>query len=301
MSLNSLAPALVPGLLVMGLLVGGLSGQAPEDPYAGATTERQQLKVFGKAYKGSDVSALADAISELSSVSRRLEDGGGSKAIAKALARGLDSDHLEVRGAALSALAWGRDNDTVLDLIEEELDDLYNDISKLVSRPDEESRAQRRDTSRLYAEVCKIAAWHKDDRSVDVLAKQLRKVTRAGRASDSMAAHTLRPLSEALVELGSRDAVEAVVAKTRTFVGARQKVHARKLHASLAMMSDALGRAPPDFDDKYDQVWHDWFDKYGDRLPKKLGRLELPTEEPPYVKPKKRGARDLDPTGPRRP
>lgn len=285
----------------LALVAVAASGQAdtPEAAFAAADTERAQLDVFRDFYKGSDPDRLAEVITAFGEASRRLDDGGGSRAVAKALARGLKEDELSPRNASVVALSYGRDPDTVLPLLEDLLGEARTEIQKRLTRPDPESRAERNAWSELYSITCRALAYHADDRAVDALADEMRRV-RPGGQNNNLPAILIPPLTDALTSLGQREGIELIVRTTSNFVGANQKGNAKRLHSALAGFSDGLGWAPPTFDDKYDQSWRDWFDEHEDELPDSLGKLEEPIERPAGLNGRRR-MNTPDPNAPRRP
>ena len=268
---------LAPLALAIATLTVPLAAQAPAPP-----TEKSLLAEYKDALKSNEPSYRAAAISAMSEATRELEDAGASKKVAKALAKGLADEDLEVQAAAITALSWGRQPDVVIDVYEDHIKDLRNEIEKRLTRPDEESVAFKQDASRQYAAVCEALGRHADDRSVDVLISQLRTLTKNSKGKNNLSTILSTPLAEALLELGSQEAVEAVVKQTGVYQGPNQQQPAKRLHASLSAFSEGRGWAPSDYSFGYDQAWRDWLDEHEKEFSPKLGKLTEPVGEPAY-------------------
>jgi hypothetical protein len=252
-------------------------------------TEKDLRETFRKAYGSTDEAARAEAVTTLSNASRSLSDGGTSKLMARTLAGALVDDSQAVLAAAIGALAWGRHVETAIDALGSTLHELQNEAAKLATRPDEESRTRRRQASRLYGQVCVALGRHADDRALEVLQDELRK-QRPRTGASVVSEEFVAPLSTALLELGSHEAVETVVTTTGIFSGSvlRNSVStgtAKALHQALATFSEKIGYGPPAYSDTYDQSWRAWFKKYEDELPAKLGKLQEPVPAPEYRRP----------------
>lgn len=297
--MDRLVTTLVAVLVAAAPAVVAQDGETLGARFAAADSERQMLAVFRDGSRGGPEQHAA-AITALGAASRRLEDGGSSHAVTKALASGADEDDVSLRRASVLELMWGRDPDIAIDVLDEVLDETYNEIQKRLTRPDAESRAERRDETQLYALACRALAYHRDDRAVDALADQLRRVRPSGPGAN-IGALLLPPLSEALLDLGQRDGVELVVRKTSEYVGVNQRGNAKRLHDALSVFADAVGYAPPAFDDRYDQAWREWFAEHEDGLVEEFGRLDEPIARPAELRGRRERMEEREPTGPRRP
>ncbi|MCB9899110.1 MAG: hypothetical protein H6825_13975 [Planctomycetes bacterium] len=269
------------------LAFGPTASLASTQDAAKAPDEKGLREAFHSAYLSRLPEDRALAVTTFDEATRALPDGGSSRLVAKTLAEALDDESFTVRVPALRALSWGRHVDTVLDVLPKFLDDLRDDIEKLSTRPDEASRNRMRDTIVLYGEGAKALATHADDRVVDYLAGEIRTLRPSGSSTNIYSLRMIVPLADALLMLGSREAVEAVVKATASFGGGEMrwdnvKKAAGELHESLARFAESKGDAAPTFDDFYDQSWHTWYEKHEDELPKKLGKLKQPTERPAY-------------------
>jgi hypothetical protein len=109
------------------------------------------------------------------------------------------------------------------------------------------------------------------------------------------------PLAEAVLALGTHDAVEAAIKQTQTYVGtgAYQEVASLQLHRALAAFAVTFGQAPPEFSDNVSVAWNKWFREAGDKLPKSLGRLKEPPASPPPERHKGMRSRSDDGSAPR--
>ncbi len=291
------------GALALFAFVVALPVSAQDEPatfFVGADTEKAQLDAFRKVYRGSDPNLLAEAIRAFGEASRRLEDGGSSRTVAKTIARGFAEDDFAPRIAAAVELAWGRHPDTVIDVLDDALDETRNEIQKRIGRPDEESRTAMRDATNLFQLICAALSYHHDDRAVDVLSSQARRLSPSSKGNNLSAA-LITPLSDALLELGQRDGVELIVRTTSTFVGANQRSNAKRLHTSLSTFSNSIGYAPPAFDDTFDQSWRAWFDEHEDEFVESFDKLEGPIERPMALNRRAPRMGATTPEGPQRP
>lgn len=289
-------------LTVFALLASG--PVAPPEPAAVAQQartsdeEKALCKAFREAYRGGTLEERAEAVVTLDQASRELPDGGQGRLVAKTLADALEDDELAVRTPAVRALAWGRHVETVVDALPELLDELRNDVEKLATRPDRESRDLLRGTVTLYAEACVALGRHSDDRVVDYLEGELRTLRPASNTR-VVSILLVGPIADGLLALGSVDAVEIVVKTTDVFGGANLatgngngRASAQKLHESLATFSDSRGWGSPVFSDAFDQTWRKWFKAHEDDFVEKLGKLDEPPGPPPYVRPSRLPDRD---------
>ena len=267
---------------LLGMVVLPLASTWSQDDTV--VTEKQLLSDYKSAYKSSVEQKVA-AIDVLSEMSRSLEDGGTSKAVAKALAKDFDEDELSICGAVASALAYGREVGTVLDWTEDVLKELRGGIEKRNGIPGEEPAAWRRDAAQIFGRICESLGRHEDDRSVEILSFHIRSLSRNNKkGSGNVSSLLIEPLAESLLSLGSQEAVEIVVMQTGTYIaGGKNKIPRQRLHDALAAFSEAtLNQGAPAFSSTYDQSWRAWFKEYEKSFPKKLGKLSDPPEAPAY-------------------
>ena len=250
-----------------------------------AVTEKELREAFRKEYASTDEAARSEAITVLSDASRTLPDGGSSKMLARTFASAMKSDKSPaVQAAAVGALAWGRHVETSIDAMSDMLHELSKLSAKLSTRPDEASRTQRRQATQLYTQLCQALSRHPDDRSLKALEDELRK-QRPRSGSGSASVEFVRPLSTALLQLGSQKAVECVVSTTAVFSGSALVNNggtARGLHEVLAAYSEEVGYGAAAYSDRYDQFWRKWLKEHKSDLPPKLGKLKEPVEAPEY-------------------
>lgn len=262
-----------------------------QDAEPAGPSEKDLREALDEGLKNAESAERVAAVFAFDGATRELPDQGTSRLVAKELADILaDDEDLAVRTAAVRALAWGRHVDTVFDALPELLDDLRDDIEKLSTRPDEESRQRFRDTLALYAESAQVLASHPDDRAVDYLEGEMRTLQPGGSSTSVYSLRVFPPLADALLRLGTQRSVEAVVKQTGEFGGGEMRWEnvrdaAEQVHGLLASFSESLGHAPPTFDDFYDQSWRAWFSEHEDELPAKLGKLKAPTPPPPAYEP----------------
>jgi hypothetical protein len=283
------------------LLCAAARAQPPQDGDAGqeapaAVTEKELLADFNKAYRSNDEAARSAAIIALGDLSRGLEDKGTSKNVAKALAKGLDDDSLEVRAAAVGQVAWGRHVDTVVVAFKGMIEDQRKQLEKRITRPDDESKEYVGRGVRIYADACRAAAHYKDDRVVDIMSAQMQAL-RPDTADTSLSSRLVGNLARSLLSMGTVEAVQSAVRQTGVFTGTYQDSAAKELHQALAEFATASGVAPPEYTDIYYVAWDDWFEAAESGFPKKLGKLKEPPPQPAYDRADKMGG-EVDDGGP---
>jgi len=282
------------------LLLLGAPGP-PQDP-AGVEAERSLRAAYSSGLHAADASTRAGAVSAYSEGTRALgAELAASKLVASTLAKALDDDDLQVQSAAVLALAWGRHPETAIAALREVLPGLRNEAENLSTRPDGPSQERRRLASQVYAAACAALGRHADDRAVEALAEELRKI-RPQQGPGAVAELHARPLADGLLALGSAPAVELVVKTTGVFSGSTLRdgaslATARQLHTALAAFSERLGHGPPTWTELYDQDWRKWFKAHAAELPVRLGQMQQPAAAPVYVAP----GRDRDARQPGRP
>lgn len=240
---------------------------------------------FEKAFKSKDAAERSSALIAYDEGTRALPDEGISRLVARTLAKGLEDDDASVARASVSALSWGRDPATVIEVMGEALENWRKVLEKTATRPDAESRDLYRATVDTYSAGSLALSNYKDDRSVKVLEDALR-VLRPGGVLENISSNLLSPLASGLLNLGSERAVETVVKATATFPAAtfggtsdleRTRLGmSNALHLALAAFSQGLEVPPPEFSQNYQQDWADWFKQTKSRFPDKLGKLESP-------------------------
>ena len=246
-------------------------------------TEKELLAEFGDAYRNSQpVDVRVAAITALGEASRELPDGGASKAVTRALLKGLEDEDLEVQSATVAQLRWGRPPDQVISALDKYIEDVKKEVEKRITRPDDESRDYVNRGSRLFGEAADVLGLHPDDRAVDALVSQLKSL-RANSASNNLSTRLVGRNAAALLRLGSFEAVQACVRQAGVYSNddGFQDSAARELHRELSVFATRVGKAPPDFGINWYVAWSDWFEKWEDDFPKKLGKLKDPIPEPP--------------------
>ena len=259
----------------------GAPGQ-PGQPAADAPDEKSLVRDYDKALKTKDAAARAAAVMALGDASRALPDGGRSKYLAKALARSVEDEDLEVQSAVVAQLAWGRDVETVLDALGTHVETVRKEIERRSTRPDDESKSYVNRGTRLFGDSCKALANYRDDRAVEALASIIQRL-RENTESNDTSARLVGRIAEALLDLGSHDAVEICIRHTQTYadVDGYQETAAKELHRVLAIFATRVGKAPPDFSNTFSVAWDNWFEKHGSSFPKKLGKLKEPPGQAP--------------------
>jgi len=281
------APARAAGALVL-VALAGFAQQAP--------SEKELLRDLRKGLRAPAAYEREVAIATFSGATRELEDGGTSRAVARALAGALDDEAPSVRAAAVAALSWGRHVETTIDALEDVLEETIREVDARWTRPDDESKAWVRDGRRLVEDAARAAGRYADDAMVEALADRLAALRAGNQRGRSYADEAALVLSRALLAIGTREAVETVVARTRQYVGARRERAARRLHEALADFSAERGFGPPAFaHTTFDQDWHEWLDEHEDAFAESV-ELEQPPPEPP----RRRGRRDEPRGRPRR-
>lgn len=234
--------------------------------------------------------ARAAAVEAYGQATRELPvEISSSRLVTRALGDALHDADLSVRAAALTQLAWGRDPSTVFELLDDHIGELRNELEKLWTRPDAESRARRADVQRLFSQLTTIVGRHADDRAVELLEDELRTLRQASGPANPAQALVV-PLSQGLLMLGSQRAVESVVKTTNVFSGAvfnhsSGRNTASGLHEALSAFALQIERAPPPFGEQYDHGWRQWYAEHQHLFPKRLGKLKTPIDPPVYVRP----------------
>jgi hypothetical protein len=259
----------------------GAPGKAGQ-PDAEVPDEKALVREYDKALKAKDAATRAAAVMALGDASRALPDGGSSKYLAKALARTLEDEDLEVQSAVVAQLSWGRDVETVLDALGAHVETVRKEVERRITRPDEESKSYVNRATRLFGDTCRALANYRDDRAVESLASIIQRL-RANTEDNNSSERLVGRMAEALLDLGTHDAVEACVRQTQTYteVDGYQEVAAKELHRVLAIFATRVGKAPPDFSQTWSVAWDNWFEEHGDSFPKKLGKLKEPPGQAP--------------------
>ena len=256
--------------------------------------EKDLREEYRKGMARSDAQKRADAVNSYGFSTRDLpENEAASKLVARQLKIALGDDDPQVVAAGIVALSWGRHVETTLDGMEDVIDDLRNTLAKYATRPGDENRAIFQEAGRLYENACVIVGRHSCDSATDILLDQLRTL-KPGSGEGKLAQTLVGPLSEALLELGSFEAVELVVKTTNVFGGEALSdddegnnfsVTARIIHDALTVYSQKIGKLGPPWSSRYDNEWRDWFKEVRGDLEKRLGKLEEPVGPPDYVNP----------------
>jgi hypothetical protein len=272
--LSRLLPACLAALL---LAVPALA----QDPPAAGPDEKTLLRDFDKAFKTKDAGARAAAVTALGDLSRELPDAGKGRALAKALAKALEDEDLEVQSAAVAQLAWGRDVETTLPALGDHVETVRKEIDRRITRPDDESKSYVNRGTRLFGDVCRALANYRDDRAVESLASIIQRLRANTEAHDS-STRLVGRIAEPLLDLGSHDAVQIVVRQAQAYSDSDgyQEAAAKELHRVLSIFATRAGKAPPDYTQNWYVAWDNWFEEHGDSFPKKLGKLKEPPAAP---------------------
>jgi plasmid stabilization system protein ParE len=291
----------LPAVAAILLLLPTISAQAPEKPAAPPAgkdapagkeapaakeakplDEKDFVHEFDKECSTKDPAARVAAISKLGDSTRQLADGGRTRYVARALAKGLDDDDLEVQSAAVAQLAWGRDVETVLDVLGKHVENTRKEIEKRITRPDDENRKYVNRATRLFGDSCYALANYRDDRAVDSLASVIERLRPNTDGSDT-STRLVGRIAESLLLLGSHDAVNACIKQTGVYSDddTFQEPAAKDLHRVLSLFASKVGKAGPDYTPTYYVEWANWFKKHEASFPKKLGKLKDPPSSPP--------------------
>ena len=287
-----MATRLMPVLLAALLLAAPALAQ---DTPAAGPDEKTLLKDFDKAFKAREAPARAAAVTALGELSRQLPDGGRSKALAKALAKALGDDDLEVQSAGVAQLAWGRDVETALPALGEHVEVVRKAVEQRITNPSEEAKAYVNRATRLFGDTCTALANHRDDRAVATLAAIIQRLQSVTEDNDT-STRLIGRIAEPLLALGTHDAVRACVRQTQEYaqMDGFQEAAAKELHRVLAIFATREGKAPPDYDQTYYVKWDNWFEKHASSFPKKLGKLKEPPPEPARDDPGRQGEQPAD-------
>ncbi len=278
----------LPPLLAVVLLLAPAAA-AQDEPVtdakaAKAPDEKDLVHDYDKAMKAREPAQRAAAVTALGDLSRQLPDKGASRYVAKALAKALEDDDLEVQSAAVGQMSWGRDVDTTIAALGQHVNAVREGVEKRITRPDEESKSWVNRATRLFADSGKALANYRDDRAVESLAStigRLKPNTDGNDASTRLVGRNAEPL----LALGTYDAVAACVRQTQQYseTDGFQEPAAKELHRVLAIFATRAGKAPPDFTQNFYVDWDNWLEKHGAAFPKKLGKLKEPPSRPPAV------------------
>lgn len=286
---SRLLPALLSALLL------AVPAVAQDPPAAKGPDEKTLLKDFDKAFKAREAPARAAAVTALGELSRQLADGGRSKALAKALAKALGDDDLEVQSAGVAQLAWGRDVETALPALGDHVEVVRKAVDQRITNPSEEAKAYVNRATRLFGDTCTALANYRDDRAVATLAAIIQRLQSVTEDNDT-STRLIGRIAEPLLALGTHDAVRACVRQTQEYaqMDGFQEAAAKELHRVLAIFATREGKAPPDYSQTYYVDWDNWFEKHADSFPKKLGKLKEPPPEPARVAPGREGEQPAD-------
>jgi hypothetical protein len=261
---------------------GGQEPPKPDKPVK-EPDEKDFVHEYDKAMKSKDPAQRAAAVTALGDATRKLPpEASQGRYVAKALAKALEDEDLEVQSAAVSELSWGRDVDTTLDVLGAHIENTRKEIDKLITRPDEESKQYVNRATRLFGDSCTAFANYRDDRTVTTLSDIMGRL-RANTESNNISTRIVGRMAEALLSLGTQDAVTACVRQTQQYTenDSYQEPAAKDLHRVLALFATSAGKAPPDFTQNFYVDWDQWLEKYKDSFPKKLGKLKEPPGSPP--------------------
>ncbi|MEM6676016.1 MAG: hypothetical protein AAF726_24415 [Planctomycetota bacterium] len=198
-----------------------------------------------------------------------------SKEAAEALADALDDDRLEVRGLAIELLSRDQHPEVAVNAVRKTILQFESNMWDLVpwlTGPKEE-RGNVMEAMRYIETSVRASKRLRDDRMVDALSRLLHAFPTEMRG-EPVALST----SEALLDLGTRDAVDAVI---RTLNSTQDEQRLRRIHMSLGRFARGLDIDDhPSFDDRDIQKgWSQWLRKNGRVIPKKLGKWTGPPPE----------------------
>jgi hypothetical protein len=254
--------------LVLGLLAAQeTSAQAAKEDGPG---ERKLLAAFEKGFAASNAEKRSAALNALGNDSRELPDRGASKAVAKALCKGLADPELEIQNQTLMQIGFGREPETVVPSLAEYAEALGAELAKQSERASQADFVARGKV--LLHNACTVLLGHPDDRSVTALVRLVAGL-RPGEFGDALAG----PLARACLTFGTLEAVTAVVKQTKSFRRPRDNGSAHPLLAPLNEFAAKLELpAPQDQMDPF-TAWSAWLEVNAEKLNKKPGRLKAPT------------------------
>ena len=272
---------------------GGTPPPPAGEKAAAAPDEKDLVHEYDKAMKSKDPAARGAAVVALGDASRKLTGGGNTRYLAKALAKALEDEDLEVQSAAVSEFSYGRDVDTTLDVLGAHVENVRKEVDKRITRPDEESKSYVNRATRLFGDSCLALANYRDDRTVSTLSDIIGRM-RANTESNDSSTRLVGRIAEALVSLGTLEAITACVRQTQTYseTDGYQETAAKELHRVLAQFATRVGKAPPDYNQTYYVAWGKWLEENASTFPKKLGKLKEPPSSPPADAMKQTGKTD---------
>lgn len=238
-------------------------------------SEKELLAAFDRAFSARDPAQRVAALAALGQDTRTLPDKGVGKPVAKALAKGLTDEELDVRAAAVEQLSYGRDVDTAIAALGPFLEDGLAALEGCIGRDDKDARDGLSRGSVLFQNGCHALETYRDDRSVAVLAPLLAKL-KAHPDEGGLAELLVEDLATSALTLGTQGAVAAAVKLTKALGAPTSKAAAEKLHQALSAFAKHVGREPPEWREDLAAAWQAWFEANKGKFPEKLGRLKAP-------------------------
>jgi len=218
--------------------------------------ETAALAAANAGMRAKDEATRVRALEAVASLTKAHENAP-SKTVAKFLAAGIRDESLAVRRTAVSLLASGQEPGESLKGVLQALEDAKKELADV--------KADKEAVGAYVRVVLAAASGMRDDRSVKGLADFLSALPTDSR-------YVLGPeVCEALLALGSRDAVEAVIG----FLAEVERYgRGTPIHNALAAFAEkgGLGGAPA-AGPTASSAWRKWLKGKGKEVPAKLGKV----------------------------
>ena len=198
-----------------------------------------------------------------------------SKEAARLLSAALEDESLTVRAVAAELLARGQDPETAVGGLVGLLEDIQRGLGRgdlVASIQRDESPAAASEAMEYLQRVLRAAGGLPDDRTAGALKDVLVALPWETRGQPLG-----RAAVEAVLELGVQDGVEAVIGLLDPF---EETPEVRSVHEALATFARLSElEDPPAWGPNARSDWRGWEKRNVRRLPKRIGRMELPAPE----------------------
>lgn len=235
--------------------------------------DKAEIKRLGPELESEDKEVRLKALGEVAALSEEHENAP-TKEAAEVLVRALEDDQLVVQRAAFQWLASGQHPETAVTGYVARLKWFQGNMWSLVA--DMTGPGGKHGSAGEAMDVLETAVGVgkelRDDRVVTALSGLLNAFPTEMRGEPiAMSA------SRALLYLGTKDAVEAVI---KQFGSQSDVSKMRSVHFALKTFANRLEiEVTPEFGDNVEGDWKGWFRKNARRIPKKLGKWTGPEPE----------------------
>lgn len=230
-----------------------------------AELEAAEIARLRPQLESADPGERTSALRQVADLTARHENAPSAE-VAAVLAAALEDPSLRVRTRAVQLLADGQHPETTVVSVCALLESFEANMWTLVAwltGPDEQ-RGTVADAMKYLEVAMRASGDVPDDRVVEALSSVLLAMPAEMRGQTVAMAAT-----RSLLELGTQDAVEAVLRQLSPWSETREM---RNIHDALRDLAARLDVEAPEYGDDAGKQWKSWFRRNGRRLPKKLGR-----------------------------